>query len=120
MGMTIYEFFIPQTPSYRAVMVIHHIFCALVQFPVYIVWPALQVPSALGLQCELSNIFMDIAWFGQQYEHARVYYYGGIGTLITFPITRIIIFPVLMYVWLDLPDGTVPISWWWLACLAQW
>merc|ERR1712228_439924 len=114
-----YQFIIPQTNSVRAVMIIHHIFCAFAQFPVYIVWP-LQVSSALGFQCELSNIWLDIAWFGQQYENSKAYYFGGIGSLITYPITRIIIIPIMMYVYMDLPEGTVPFSWWLFACIAQW
>ena len=118
--MIVYELCIPQSAGYRLVMVIHHIFCCVVQFPVYIVGPSLHILSALGFQCEISNVFMNIAWFAQQCEHEKMYFLGGIGTLFTFPITRVLLIPLLMYNFWNLPAGVVPISYWWFAVIAQW
>ena len=108
-----YEILIPQSLSLILVMIVHHIFCILGQLPVFYIGSVAQLLSALNFQCEISNIFMGIHWFAQQFEKRDVHYYAGLGILITYPITRIIILPIAIYKFYNLEPGTLPISYVW-------
>ena len=117
--MTIYEFFVPQTKSYLLLMIVHHIFCGFNQFPVYFFGGIIQVISALNFQCEISNLFMNLSWFAQQFDNEYYYKLSGYGILITYPITRVIILPVAMYKTYTLDLEYVPIEYYWFAICGE-
>ena len=107
-NMAFVECFIPQTWAFRLLMVVHHIFCGLAQFPVYHYGGITPLISALSLQCEISNLFLGISWFAEQFDCKRIHKLAGVGILITFPITRCVILPIGTYKLLKMKDGVVP------------
>lgn len=108
LNLSIWEFIIPQTWQYRLVMLFHHIISGMVQFPVSYYGGITPLISALALQCELSNIFLNISWFAEQFGSKKWYKLSGYGQLITYPITRCIILPISTYKLLNLKEGVVP------------
>ncbi len=55
----------------RIVWLVHHLLCILCQFPF---GPLGAYMSALGMQVEISNIFMNIRTFGKALGFKTVYF----------------------------------------------
>lgn len=123
LNMIIYEIVIPQTSIYyMLLMIVHHTICGFVQLPIYCLsaWcfqcGILPLLSAYCFQCEISNLFMDISWFAQQFESKIWYKLSGYGILITFPLTRCVIVPIALYKAYDIYDkNIVPMEYYWFA-----
>jgi len=117
LNMIIYEIVIPQSsPYYMLLMIVHHTLCGFVQLPVYYLGGILPILSAYCFQCEISNLFMDISWFAQQFESRIWYKLSGYGILITFPLTRCVMVPIALYKAYDIYDkNIVPMEYYWFA-----
>jgi len=79
-----------QSASYVSVMLCHHLLCVLLTATTALNHPIISYFAALGLQVEISNIFMHLRAFGKVFGDRRLYFVGGIGLLITYPVTRIV------------------------------
>jgi len=88
--LTPYELFgIEQSMNFRVTMFVHHIVGIFCQAIVFVANPVFIVVGAMTLQCEASTIFLNMRMFGMIMENKYIYFIGGVGALITYPLTRI-------------------------------
>jgi len=91
--LTPYELFgIEQTMNFRVTMAIHHVAGVLAQALIVMSNPVFIVVGAMTLQCEFSTIFLNMRIFGMTMENKYIYFIGGVGALITYPLTRIVFY----------------------------
>ena len=87
--LTPYELFgLEQKKRFRIIMSIHHIICIMGQSLIFLTNPLCSYVSAIGLQCEFSTLFLNIRAFGLAMDNKYLYFIGGIGTFIFYPLTR--------------------------------
>ena len=80
-----------QSMRNRIVMVIHHIASAIAMPIVVMCNPIFTFFSAFTMQCEISTVFLNLRMFGMVMENKYIYFIGGLGALITYPLTRIVV-----------------------------
>lgn len=80
---------------YRFSFIIHHLLVLLCQLTVFISSPYITYQSAIGMFIEFSTIFLNIRIFGKIFNNKLLFKFGGIATLIFYPLTRI--FPYNVY-----------------------
>ena len=91
--LTPYELFgIEQSMNFRVTMFVHHLAGILCQAIVLVSNPVFIVVGAMTLQCEASTIFLNMRMFGLTMENKYLYFIGGVGALITYPLTRIVFY----------------------------
>eukprot|EP01084_Bolivina_argentea_P260952 440839_1 len=83
--------------KYKLSFIVHHILVLLSQMTVYKSNPYVIFISAYSMFVEVSTIFLNIRMFGKMFNNALMFKVGGIGTLITYPFTRIIFMAYNMY-----------------------
>eukprot|EP01084_Bolivina_argentea_P022269 41386_1 len=94
-----YELFIINQPLiFRIAMLIHHFFGIFCQSLVFLTNPLSVFISAMMVQCELSNIFLNLHAFGLSMDNKYMYFVGGVGALITYPLTRIVFLIYSIYI----------------------
>ena len=88
--LTPYEIFgIEQRLNTRVTMAVHHICGIFCQAIILVSNPVFIIVGALTVQCEVSTIFLNMRMFGMVMENKYIYFIGGLGALITYPLTRI-------------------------------
>merc|ERR1712228_767061 len=74
---------------YRISLIVHHIFSASCACCIYYVDPYISYIYSINACMEFSNIFLSIRYFGRAWNNKSLYFMGGIGTLIFYPLTRL-------------------------------
>ena len=81
-------FYSDKSISYRIAISIHHIFSLLCSCCIYRIDPFISYIYAINSLIEFSNWFLNIRYFAAKFKYKNLYYFGGIGTLIFYPLTR--------------------------------
>lgn len=113
--MFVFEFYLPQSTGLLIVMLIHHVVCGVGQAPIYIFGGSAAVFGAMCFQCEISNLALHISWFSAGFENQWLYRIAGICTLITFPVTRLLVLPYTFYMTFSWLGGIAPDAYIWCA-----
>ena len=58
----------------------------------------------MSVQCEFSTIFLNLRMFGLVTENKYLYFVGGLGALITYPLTRIVFYIYVIHKTYSLMD----------------
>jgi len=88
-GIQILFFFPDKTWSYTVAMTVHHLFAACCSCSLYFMGPYLMYIYAINTLIEFSNIFLNIRYFGKTMQNETLYFIGGVGTLLFYPLFRI-------------------------------
>ena len=80
--------------SYRIAMLFHHLLSSACSCCIFYIDPYMAYIYALNALIEFSNIFMNLRFFGKSLNNKTMYFIGGLGTLIFYPLTRI---PLTIY-----------------------
>ena len=103
-----YELFvIKQRWIKRVAMSVHHLLGVFALPIIPVSHPIFVLVGALTYQCEISTVFLNMRLFGMAMESQYVYCIGGIGTLITYPLTRIVFYMYTIHTTYSLMDTFV-------------
>ena len=95
---------IEQVMIMRLTMVVHHL-VSIGLIPIVVMSnPAFALLGALTFQCESSTVFLNLRMLGMAMENKYIYFIGGLGTLITYPITRIVFLVFTIWTTMSLRD----------------
>ncbi len=90
-------YFSPIPTRDRILLSIHHILSIIAVNIAYDASGIVAVDVAIALTMELSNVFIIIRKIGKILNNKRMRSVGGIGVLITYPITRLVFGPYGVY-----------------------
>lgn len=85
----------------RIGMIFHHFLCIINQSQIFMVTSSGALMSALGIQVELSTVFLCIKSMAKIAYNKRIYYVSGILLMIFYPLTRIVFLPYCFWIVLD-------------------
>jgi hypothetical protein len=80
-----------QRIKYRVTLIVHHLLVLLCCSGTFLLDPWCHHFYAKTSLIEVSTVFLHLRNFGKMMDNATIYFVGGLGTLITYPLLRIII-----------------------------
>ena len=89
---------LPHTKLMRFGMVFHHFLCIINQSQIFVVTSAGALMSSLGIQVELSTIFLCIKDMAKLAKNKRIYCVSGVLLMVFYPLTRIGFLPYVIYI----------------------
>lgn len=90
-------YFQHKTLKYRLLFIVHHTFGILCMSTVFSTNGYVSYITSLNLMIEWSNVFLNIRIFAKIFSSPLVFYVSGIGVLITYPLTRMVLLAYTMH-----------------------